>query len=561
MMRTLVICLLSVLPTLALALDQPGLSPIRTEIEGPIPRVRAIHTTDATKPGGSAYLLRTDPWLGFVRGRDLFRREFTPSDGLFGQTQGVPQPILEDGVTPMIRGAKAASCVLCHNTPFGDGGAGPTIEKNGFTGRNTPHLFGAGQIEMLGFQIRSELLRLADLNRNGFIDTHESEQFEALLKVTSESDAPRVSFGFFGDRNGDGVPDLNPVCYIWYVDAAGKRLPRAKNLQDPGVAGYSFEVQVFGWGHAATGRRTPISSTLRGFSAAAFHVHAGMQAFDPTLNNEPARDGICGISLNGAQQFFTAKTLDRGRQFDTRGWSSDDPDRDGIPEELTEGDMDLLEFYLLNHPAPAELPRDAQRERGRSLLGTLGCTKCHVPDWDLAADRRTFDLQAQFNPREDRFEGRLETRSGQSFRMKNVFSDFVYHDVGKKFHQTQFNGTVLTHFKTPPLWGVGSTAPYGHDGASLTLESVILRHGGEAGNSMDQYRALSAQDRASVLAFLNGLVLYAVDQVSCDRNADGVIHAEERFDPLRAMLNKDYGVNLEYLRDTDHNGIPDIRDQ
>jgi CxxC motif-containing protein (DUF1111 family) len=33
---------------------------------------------------------------------------------------------------------------------------------------------------------------------------------------------------------------------------------------------------------------------------------------------------------------------------------------------------------------------------------------------------------------------------------------------------------------TEPLWGVGSTAPYGHDGRSINLREVILRHGGEA---------------------------------------------------------------------------------
>jgi len=559
-MRTFLIVFLLIAPP-ALALDQPGFGPLLTEIETPIPRVRAIHTTDPTKAGGSAYLLRTDPWLGYVRGRELFRREFTERDGVFGQTHGVPQPILEDGMTPMIRGAKAGSCVLCHNTPFGDGGAGPTIEKNGFTGRNTPHLFGAGLIEMLGWEIRSRLLKLGDVNQNGFIDKNESQQIEALVATTPDENASRVSFGFFGDRNGDGVPDLNPVCYIWYVDATGKRLPRATRLLDAGVAGYSFEVQVFGWGHAARGRRTPISSTLRGFSAAAFHVHAGMQAFDPTLNTELERNGLCGISLNGAQQFFTGKTLDRGLQSDTNGWSSDDPDRDGIPEELTEGDMDLLEFYLLNHPAPADLQRNPQRERGRTLLDAVGCTKCHIADWELAADRRTFVLQTQFNALEDRLEGRIQNPSGKRASVRGIFSDFAYHNVGEQFHQVQFNGTKITQFKTPPLWGVGSTAPYGHDGASLTLDSVIRRHGGEAENSIEKYRTLSAPDRASVLAFLNGLVLYAVDGLPCNMNGDGAIEAGEQFAPLREMLNKDYGVNLEYLRDTDHNGVPDIRDK
>jgi CxxC motif-containing protein (DUF1111 family) len=39
---------------------------------------------------------------------------------------------------------------------------------------------------------------------------------------------------------------------------------------------------------------------------------------------------------------------------------------------------------------------------------------------------------------------------------------------------------MQTQWMTRPLWGVGSTGPYGDDGRSITLNDVILRHGGEA---------------------------------------------------------------------------------
>ena len=45
-------------------------------------------------------------------------------------------------------------------------------------------------------------------------------------------------------------------------------------------------------------------------------------------------------------------------------------------------------------------------------------------------------------------------------------------------------------FMTEPLWGVGSTGPYGHDGRSMTLRDVILRHGGEAQGARDSFAAL-----------------------------------------------------------------------
>ena len=39
-----------------------------------------------------------------------------------------------------------------------------------------------------------------------------------------------------------------------------------------------------------------------------------------------------------------------------------------------------------------------------------------------------------------------------------------------------YDGNRNTVWRTAPLWGVGSGFPWGHDGASLTLEDVILRH-------------------------------------------------------------------------------------
>ena len=64
------------------------------------------------------------------------------------------------------------------------------------------------------------------------------------------------------------------------------------------------------------------------------------------------------------------------------------------------------------------------------------------------------------------------------------------HDLGPAFHERNYDGTTTTQFMTEPLWGVGSTAPYGHDGRSINLREVILRHGGEAQAARDAFAAL-----------------------------------------------------------------------
>ena len=598
------------------------------------PRVRAVHSTNLEDEGATAYLTKVDPWLGYQRGRELFLREFSLNDGVFGEPGRMAGRVLEDQTTKIMTRDHVASCALCHNVPFRDAGAGATMFKNGGTGRNSPHMFGAGLLEMLGWQIRLKLLEKGDTNRNGFIDKGESATVHAIvenLPGRQPGEHVSVDFGSFGDQDGDGKPDLNSVCFLWYVDKNGRRIPWARSLNDDGVAGYNFEVQVFGWGHgrATLAGRVPITSTLRAFTAQAADNHMGMQACDKTLNEEPHSDGLALVSLPGAQQFFSGRTRDRGLMKDARGVSLDDPDRDGVLEEFTEGDMDLIEFYQLNHPVPAETARSGLRARGREVLSDAGCTHCHVPDWKLEADnrkdtdytrrysgdRRFFNLAVAPNQKAGRLEGKLDWLTASNpvaqpasgsrakvlaeprrneFVTSGVYSDFLHHDLGPAFHQVQFDGSIIKAFRTAPLWGVGSTAPYGHDGASLDLDTVIRRHGGEATAEAKAYADLPEPDRLALLEFLRGLVLYSVDDLPCDVDGDSKISDHfivagqdtgiERLNPewlfrvpgriegdvtnpqgvtvrSQALTNvaEAYGVNLKYLKDTSHQGFPDIR--
>lgn len=564
------------------------------------PRVRAVHSTNPADAGATAYLTQVDPFLGYQRGRELFMREFSLSDGVFGEPGKPAGRILEDQTTKIMTRDHVASCMLCHNVPFRDGGAGATIFKNGGTGRNTTHVFGAGLVEMLGWQIRQKMLEVGDKNRNGFIDKGESENIHALVS-TGTVDGDKVDFGVFSDSDGDGKPNLNSVCYVWYVDKDGKRISWARSLNDTGVAGYNFEVQVFGWGHGKTtlAGRVPITSTIRAFTATAFDNHSGLQACDETLNAEPKENGLALVSLLGAQQFFTGRTRDRGVVKDQYGISREDPDRDGVMEELTEGDMDLIEFYQLNHPSPAEICVTPMQKRGKQVFNEVGCASCHVQDWNVEADRRSFDLVLDCD-NDGKLHGRIVslTSGGKPKRepyfAKGIYSDFLHHDLGPNFHQMQFDGSMIKAFRTAPLWGVGSTAPYGHDGASLDLDTVIRKHEGEAQAQSNAYSKLPDQDRVALLEFLRGLVLYSVDDLPCDVDGDGKISEHfivagqdtgvERFNPewlfripariegevanphgvkvkSFALTNAEqaHGGNLPFLKSTIRPGFPDVR--
>jgi Di-haem oxidoreductase, putative peroxidase len=586
------------------------------------PRVRVVHTTDPGKEGGSLYLQQVDPWLGYQWGRSLFQRNFRERDGVYGDAGKLDGIVLPDGVSKMMDRGHVSSCGVCHNVPYRDAGAGMTMAKNGGSGRNTPHVFGGGLLEMVGLQMRLQALAIADTNRDGWISLEEARGKRCVisnLPAGASGDRVAIDYGSFEDVDGDGYPDLNPVFYPIFVDSEGKRLPFAKNLKSPGVAGYTIQVQIFGFGHLYAPFRPPVSTTLRAFTATPFDIHAGLQACDPTTFVSRNGDGLGLVSNAGAQQFVTEAGKDRGAVRGPTGISRDDPDGDGYCEEITEGDLDVVEWYLLNHPAPARGRLTKDVVRGEQLFKEIGCTSCHVPDWHLFAynpaapdytqrydgDRRFFELQVVYNEKNERMEGKLHylaDKQGKrwlprraAYTIRGIYSDMKYHDVGPDFYQLQYDGSIIRQWRTAPLWGVGTTAPYGHDGASLDLDSVIRRHGGDAIVSRGRYTALGEEDRRQLVAFLQSLVLYQTDQLPCDVDGDGkiaehfVVHGMdtgvERFNPewlfrvpgkiegpIKNVLGEAitsfaltncrqaYGLDLEYLKDSDGDGFPDVID-
>jgi hypothetical protein len=585
------------------------------------PRTRIVHTTDPAREGGSMYLQQVDPWLGYQWGRSLTQRNFRERDGVYGGAGKIDGLLLADGVSRMMDRSHTNSCGTCHNNPYRDGGAGITMAKNGGSGRNTPHMFGGGLVEMVGLQMRLQALALADANRDGWISLAEMKGKRCVLANLPPGVPGRVEidYGSFDDEDGDGYPDLNPIFYPVFVDKDGKRIAGARGLRHPGVAGYTFEVQVFGFGHLYHPQVPPVSTTLRAFTLTPFDIHSGLQACDPTIFTSVHGDGLARVSNAGAQQFITAVGKDLGKVKGPTGISMDDPDGDGYCEEITEGDLDVVEWYLLNHPAPARGRITPEARAGERLFHKVGCAACHVPDWHLHAynpgaadytqrfdgDRRFFELQVGYNEKAERLEGKLvylADRQGKrwlprrgAYTIRGIYSDFKYHDVGEAFYQMQYDGSLIKKWRTPPLWGVGHTAPYGHDGASLDLHAVIRRHGGEALRSRQAYTALTHQEQRALIAFLESLVLYQTDQLPCDLDGDGKIAEHflvqkmdtgvERFNPewlfrvpgkieglVRNLhgeritsfaltnVRQAYGLDLPYLRDSDGDGFPDVID-
>jgi hypothetical protein len=212
---------------------------------------------------------------------------------------------------------------------------------------------------------------------------------------------------------------------------------------------------------------------------------------------------------------------------------ADDHDRDGVANEIPTALVDYFEWYLLNYFKPGTYRSSNSTRDGFDTFRAIGCAGCHVPDLPIRHDRRVADVETVYDPDHGTFNGMfatatlrltqsddgsgyppIQTASGAPFLVRNFFSDLKRHDLGPAFHERNYDGTTTTMLMTTPLWGVGTTAPYGHDGRSLNLTEVIVRHGGEGQRARDAFASLRDRDRDELLEFLGTLVLFPPDDTA-----------------------------------------------
>ncbi len=585
------------------------------------PRVRAVHSHDPNELGGTAYFIQRDPFLAYQLGRNLNFREFRSRDGVFStfgpdlygnETGGVADlgGPMQDEFTAKITANNQTSCLGCHNLPNGNPGGGVTFAKDSGFGRNSPHYYGGGIMEMLAIQIRTELMDVIDTNGDGWIDVAESDAAPDPLLIEATPGGGMVNFGSAKLDPATLEPQLNQILKVWY-GCDGGYLPTADYMGDLGSDRYNIEVVVFGWGQLVP--ENALNPTLRTFLWDPLNAHSGLESEDPTTLDDPDLNGISEPSLAGAIQFpATHLAPDRGFYKDALGFSRDDPDDDGHLCEISEGDLDLGEWFMLNAPRPAFAGTQVEYDAGVALMDAMLCTQCHIADWQIkpadamfTGDRRFFDFDVTWNDTAQRLEGKLDrlyTESGRDyvrnfdgFEVKGLFTDFAHHDLGGGFEEIGYDGHSQTKWRTAPLWGVGSGFPWGHDGASLTLRDAILRHGRDALPSKTEFVNASTADQEGVIDFLRKLQLYDIESLPADIDDDDVISENfmvtridtgpERFNAewlfktpveiqgmvqviqgkmIRSFaatnLSAAYGLTLPLRIDTDLDGWPDVWD-
>ncbi|MEX0347252.1 MAG: di-heme oxidoredictase family protein [Rhizobiaceae bacterium] len=414
-------------------------------------------------------------------GERLFVSQFTDLDG-------VGRPMATQAIIPTKRrrpgrsrfqrlaGLDANSCASCHNAPI-TGGAGDftanVFVSEGFTNtdfdtddpqfsneRNTNHLFGAGLIELLAREmsvdlaaIRSSAAKLA--RKSG-------------MAITLPLESKGVSFGQI-TVEADGVADLS------------------------GVEGVDTDLVIRPFSQKG------VMTSLRQFTINALNHHHGMQATE---------------------------------RFGSRWTSETDFDEDGIEDELSPGDISALVAWQATLPAPVgnepenELWRRAS-EKGSRQFDNIGCNVCHIRALPLSSlrfvDPGPLDAAGTLRSGEDgenavydiemlEWAATLERNEDGQFLVP-LFGDLKRHRIADNRHAELGNELLAQRFvdrdvfMTAELWGVGSTAPYGHRGNYTTLDGIIRAHGGAASEAARAYESMEEEDRDALIAFLKTLVI------------------------------------------------------
>ena len=187
----------------------------------------------------------------------------------------------------------------------------------------------------------------------------------------------------------------------------------------------------------------------------------------------------------------------RLRPKDTTSVCKITTDPEDQPDELGLADIDHFAQFVRGTKVP---PRDAtlaatsDAQAGQKLFEMIGCNICHVETIVTAAAGTLVN-------------GGMFTIP-QSLGNKTIhpFSDFLLHDVGTGDGIVQVGPQdTANKLRTAPLWGLRVKARFMHDLKSLTLDSAIHRHAGEAGQVEDDFSELTQSQQQQLITFLQSL--------------------------------------------------------
>jgi CxxC motif-containing protein (DUF1111 family) len=153
--------------------------------------------------------------------------------------------------------------------------------------------------------------------------------------------------------------------------------------------------------------------------------------------------------------------------------------------------LDAVTFYLSRLAPPRARRQENPRVRqGAALFARAGCAACHRPTLETGDSPDPALAHKTIHP----------------------YSDLLLHDMGEGLAdgRPEFRADGRS-WRTAPLWGLGLIEAVNghdfllHDGRARGPAEAILWHGGEAEAAKQAFRAMTRQERAALLAFLESL--------------------------------------------------------
>lgn len=155
--------------------------------------------------------------------------------------------------------------------------------------------------------------------------------------------------------------------------------------------------------------------------------------------------------------------------------------------ELEDKQLDVITFYHTVLAVPATNPNSI----GAALFEKAQCIHCHVPVLKTSSNAQYSQLRN---------------------RLIHPYTDLLLHDMGAELADNRPDHLASgSEWRTPPLWGIGLAklvnpkAGFLHDGRARSVLEAILWHGGEAQAATDAVRAMSADEREALIAFIESI--------------------------------------------------------
>jgi len=417
----------------------------------------------------------------FNFGQQLFVAKFNKLDGLGRpEATGASDPThREPGQPDFVRTSSpdSVSCAACHNDPRA--GAGGDFVANVFVL--------AQNDDPVTFDVRNADERnTLGMMGSGLIEALGREMTAELLAIRTNALQMAATTG-------------NPVTVS--LDTKGVNFGKL-TAQPDGTVDTSQVVGVDADLIIKPFSQKGVVRSVREFTLNAMNHHHGME---------------------GVERFGRGHKDSQGNLINT-----DDFDGDGVPDELTVGDVTAVTVFQVAENTPAQvMPPEPERQaavlRGEKEFDSAGCASCHTDSLVLndpvfcepyalnppntlsdQSQKVCFDLTKEGpGPRPVK-----ETNGGVVVR---AYTDLKRHVICDSQNPHYCNETLVQsgvptdQFLTRKLWDVGNSAPYGHRGDLGTITEAIVAHGGEATASRDAFDALPQSEQADIVEFLKSL--------------------------------------------------------